>query len=506
METNKKVEKEKLSLLNKMLNKVEVVGNKMPDPTSIFLILCILIFIISFILSKFGVSVEHPGTKEIIKAENLLSSDNLKAILVSTVKVFQTFPPLGAVLVTMIGIGLADKSGYLEVLLTLTIKKVPKKLIYFTVVFAGLVFTAIGDGGFIVLPPLAAIIFINIKKNPLIGIFLSFAGAAIGFCSGFFVGMNDILLSSFTNPAAQILEPTFQKSPTMTIYFNMANAILQIFIVTSVTIKFIEPRFPVNEEHFKDNASTEIGDLQKKGVKYASISFLLVIAFIVFLAIGPNAFLKDENGSLISVNSPLMGGLIFFMSVVFLIPGFVYGKVTKKIKTDKDAVKLISTSLSEMGGYILIVFVSAQFLNLFTKSNLGIIMAIKGANLIKAAGFKGLPLIITYVILVAFINLFIGSASAKWAILSPIFIPMFMLLGYDPALTQMAYRIGDSSTNMISPLFPYVPLLLAVANKYDKNFGLGTLMANMIPYSLITLAGSLLLFTVFFIFNIPFGI
>ena len=497
METNKKFEKEKLSLLNKMLNKVEVVGNKMPDPTTIFVILCILIFIISFILSKFGVSVEHPGTKEIIKAENLLSSDNLKAVLVSTVKVFQTFPPLGAVLVTMIGIGLADKSGYLEVLLTLSIKKVPKKLIYFTVVFAGLVFTAIGDGGFIVLPPLAAIIFINIKKNPLVGIFLSFAGAAIGFCSGFFVGMNDILLSSFTNPAAQILEPTFQKSPTMTIYFNMANALIQIFIITWVTIKFIEPRFPVNEEHFKENASTEIGDLEKKGVKYASISFLLFVAFIVFLAIGPNAFLKDENGSLISVNSPLMGGLIFFMSVAFLIPGFVYGK---------DAVKLIASSLSEMGGYILIVFVAAQFLNLFTKSNLGIIMAIKGANLIKAAGFKGLPLIITYVILVAFINLFIGSASAKWAILSPIFIPMFMLLGYDPALTQMAYRIGDSSTNMISPLFPYVPLLLAVANKYDKNFGLGTLMANMLPYSFITLIGSLLLFTVFFIFNIPFGI
>ena len=194
------------------------------------------------------------------------------------------------------------------------------------------------------------------------------------------------------------------------------------------------------------------------------------------------------------------------MSVAFLIPGFIYGKVTKKIKTDKDAVKLIGSSLSEMGGYILIVFVAAQFLNLFTKSNLGIIMAIKGANLIQAAGFKGMPLIITYIILIAFINLFIGSASAKWAILSPIFIPMFMLLGYDPALTQMAYRIGDSSTNMISPLFPYVPLLLAVANKYSKNFGLGTLIANMIPYAFITLIGSILLFTVFFIFNIPFGI
>jgi len=307
MKTNKKGGKESLSVLNKMLNKIEVVGNGMPDPTTIFVILCSLIFIISFILSKFGVFVEHPGTKEIIKAENLLSPNHLKAILISSVKVFQTFPPLGAVLVTMIGIGLADKSGYLEVLLTLSIKKVPKKLIYFTVVFAGLVFTAIGDGGFIVLPPLAAIIFINIKKNPLIGIFLALAGAAIGFCSGFFVGMNDILLSSFTNPAAQILDPAFQKSPTMTIYFNIANAVLQIFIITWVTIKFIEPRFPINEEYFKDNNGTEIGCLEKKGVKYASISFLLFILFIVLLSIGPNAFLKDENGSLVSVSSPLMG-------------------------------------------------------------------------------------------------------------------------------------------------------------------------------------------------------
>lgn len=506
METNRSIEKDRLTFLNNILNKIEIVGNKMPDPTTIFVILCFLILIISFILSKFSISVVHPGTKEIIKIENLLSSNNLKDILVSTVKVFQTFPPLGAVLVTMIGIGLADKSGFLEVLLTLSIKKVPKKLIYFTIVFAGLAFTAIGDGGFIVLPPLAAIIFINIKKNPLIGIFLAFAGASIGFCSGFFVGMNDILLTSFTNPAAQILEPAFQKSPTMTIYFNIANALLQIFIITWVTTKFIEPRFPIDEEHFKNNASTEIGDLEIKAVKYASLSFLLFILLIVILSIGPNAFLKDENGSLVSVKSPLMGGLIFFMAVSFWIPGFVYGKITKRIKSDKDVVKLIATSLSEMGGYILIVFVSAQFLNLFTKSNLGIIIAIKGANLIKTIGFKGLPLIIMYIILVGFINLFIGSASAKWAILSPIFIPMFMLLNYDPALTQIAYRIGDSSTNMISPLFPYLPLILAVANKYSKNFGLGTLIANMIPYAFITLIGSILLLTVFFTFNIPLGI
>ena len=194
------------------------------------------------------------------------------------------------------------------------------------------------------------------------------------------------------------------------------------------------------------------------------------------------------------------------MALAFFIPGLVFGKITGKIKSDKDVVKMISQTLGEMGGYIFIVFVSAQFLSFFSKSNLGIIMAIKGADGIKSLGLAGMPLLVAYILLVAFINIFIGSASAKWAILSPVFVPMFMLLGYDPALTQMAYRIGDASTNMLSPLFPYLPLVLAVARKYDKNFGIGTLIANMIPYSIITLIASIVLLAVFFTCGLPFGL
>lgn len=492
------------TLIDKLLNAFEIIGNKLPDPTTIFLVLCFIILGLSFILNSMGISAQHPTTKEMIYIENLISSQNLKQLLIDMVKVFQTYPPLGVVLVAMIGIGLAEKTGFLETLLILMIRKVPKKFIYFTVIMSGMIFTGIGDAGFVILPPLAAIIFLNIGKNPIIGVLLAYASAAIGFCSGLFVSLNDILLTSFTIPAAQLLVPNFEKSPAMTIYFNTANFLLQVVIITWVTIKFIEPRFSSYEGEKEERG--EITIEEKNGFKYGIIGFLIYIGIIILLCCGKNAFFRDLSGSLVSLKSPFMGGLIPIMSLSFFIPGYIYGKVTKKIKSDKDVARYIGQSLGEMGGYIFIVFVSAQFLALFSKSNLGIILAIKGAAFIQEMGLNGIGLIIMYILLVAFINLFIGSASAKWAILSPVFVPMFMLLDYDPALTQMAYRIGDSSTNMISPLFPYMTLILAVAQRYDKKFGIGTLMANMIPYSLVTMIGSIILLSIFLIFRITFGV
>lgn len=499
MEKNRKVK-----IMDNVLNVFEIVGNKLPDPTTIFLVLCFVILIISYFLNLLGVCAVHPTTNEVIHVENLFLRSNLQDILINMVKVFQTYPPLGVVLVAVIGIGLAEKTGFLETLLVLIIRKIPKKFIYFTIIMIGMLFTGIGDAGFVILPPLAAIVFLKIGKNPIVGILLAYASAAIGFCSGAFVSLNDILLSSFTIPAAQLLMPNFEKSPAMTIYFNIVNFILQVVVITWVTIKFIEPRF--NDYEIVNQENEEITEEEKKGVKYAMIGFFAYILLLVFLSLGQNSFFRDQNGSLVSLNSPFMGGLIPLMSFAFFIPGYIYGRINKRIKSDKDVAKYISQSLGEMGGYIFIVFISAQFLMLFSKSNLGIILAIKGANFIEKIGLSGIGLIIIYILLVAFINLFIGSASAKWAILSPVFVPMFMLLKYDPALTQMAYRIGDSSTNMISPLFPYMILILSVARKYDKKIGLGTLMANMIPYSIFTMIASILLLIVFLILKVPFGI
>lgn len=500
---NSELEKRNQKLMDKVLNAFEIVGNKLPDPTTIFLILCFLIIGLSFVCFKFGVSVIHPSTNEKIFVANLLSVANLKDILTSVVSVFQTFPPLGVVLVAMIGIGLSEKTGFLESLLIAVVKKVPKNMIYVTIVMTGIIFTGIGDVGFVILPPLAAIVFLNLGKSPIVGIFLAYASAAIGFCSGIFVGLNDILLTSFTIPAAQLLIPTFERSPAMTLYFNIANFLVQAIAITFVTKKFIEPRFPDSGEKIEEK---EMTFEQKKGLKYGIIAFFAYILVIVLLCIGKDAFFRDGEGSLVSIKSPLMSALIPVMSLAFFIPGVVYGKITKKIKTDKDIARFIAQSLGEMGGYIFIVFISAQFLNLFSKSNLGIVLAINGATFIKGMGLTGMPLLTSYILLVAVINLFIGSASAKWAILSPIFIPMFILLDYDPAITQMAYRIGDASTNMISPLFPYMVLILAVAQKYDKKIGLGTLIANMIPYSVVSLIASIGLLAVFLTFRLTFGL
>lgn len=496
--------KNKVAFIDKILNIFEIVGNKLPDPTTIFLILCGIVLVLSYFFNSVGISAVHPSTKETIFVENLLASNNLKSILTGMVTVFQTYPPLGVVLVAMIGIGLAEKTGFLEILLIMMVKKVPKNMIYFTVIMVGMIFTGIGDAGFVILPPLAAIIFMNIGKNPIIGVLLAYASAAIGFCSGLFVSLNDILLTSFTLPAARLLTPSFEKSPAMTIYFNIVNFLIQVVVITWVTKKFIEPRFPALDNNIHEKK--EITFEEKKGLKYGIISFFIYIIILIILCFGKTSFFRDQAGSLVSISSPLMGGLIPIMSLAFFIPGLVFGKITKKIKNDKDIAKFIGQSLGEMGGYIFIVFISAQFLSLFSKSNLGIVLAIKGAAFIEGIGLKGIPLIVLYILLVAFINLFIGSASAKWAILSPVFVPMFMLLGYDPALTQMAYRIGDSSTNMISPLFPYMTLILAVAQKYDKKFGIGTLIANMIPYSIITIGVSIILLGIFLIFNIGLGI
>lgn len=499
------LEKKSSSLANRILDLFEKIGNRLPDSVTIFIILCLSILIISYFCNKVGITATHPITKKIIPVNDLLSKENLKQILMEMINVFQTYPPLGVVLVAMIGIGVADKSGLLETLLNTVMVKVPKGTVYYAVVIMGLIFTGIGDAGFVVLPPLAALIFLKLNKNPIIGIFLAYAGAAIGFCSGLFVSLNDILITSFTIPAAQTLEPTFMRSPAMTIFFNMLNACLQMFIITLVTKKFIEPRFPFDESLAKDDEN-KIGNLEKKGLKYAGYSLVIYFLFIFSLTIGKSSFLRDATGSLVSVKSPFMGGLIIIMMLAFMIPGIIFGKITKKIKSDKDIVKMVGQSLGEMGGYIFIVFVAAQFLNLFGKSNLGIVLAIKGAEKLSQTSLSGIPLMIMFIFLVGFINLFIGSASAKWAILSPIFIPMFMLLDYDPSLTQIAYRIGDSSTNMISPLFPYLPLILAVCKKYDRNFGIGTLVANMIPYAVATLFGSISLLIVFVVFGLSLGI
>lgn len=501
-----KVEENKVGILDRLLNSVERVGNKLPDPVTIFFILCGVIFVLSAIIASQDISAIHPSTGEKIIAVNLLSKEQLKIFLGSIVSNFQSFAPLGLVLVTMLGAGIAEKTGLMEVLMKQSINKVPKKLVTGTIIFVGIVANAAADAGFIVLPPLAALVFIGIGRHPLIGMFAGYAGVAAGFSANIMVSMIDVLLAGFTGQSAQMVDANYVVNPAMNMYFLLVSAIILTVLGAIITEKYVAPRFGKYEGAIDTSTSKEVTPLQAKGLKCALYSLLVVVAIIIGLSIGNNAFLRDsETGTLLSNGSTLMKGIVPIITAVFLVPGFVYGKVTKSIKSDKDLVSMMGSSMSDMGMYIVLAFAAGQFLYLFNSSNLGTILSIKGAEWLSNIGMTGKGLIIIFVIFAAFINIFVGSASAKWAIMGPIFVPMFLLLGYDPALTQVAYRIGDSITNPLSPLFPYFPVLLAFAKKYDKNIGMGTIIANMIPYSVAFAIAWIVLLLVFMIFNIPLG-
>ena len=512
MEANLKspqVKEQKDSFFNRFLNKIEVMGNKLPDPVTIFLGFSIVVLIASSVIANTGngLSVVHPGTGETIAVVNLLSKEQLQLILASVVSNFQGFAPLGLVLVVMIGAGMCDKVGLMEAAIKGCASKISGKSVTLVVMILGMLANLASDAGTILLPPLAAIAFLGVGRHPLIGLFAGYAAVTLGFSANVIISVVDVLVASFTIPAAQMMDPNYAGNATMNLYFMIASTFILAILGTIITEKFIAPRFG----EYKGDASLDVNsDLtkeQRKGLKLAGFSLLACVAVLVVLSVGgTNSFLADpETGDLLSNNAPFMKGMVPIMALLFFIPGIVYGKVTGLIKNDKDIVALMGKSMADMGSYIILAFAASQFLKLFELSNLGIVLSVKGAEFLQNANISGVPLIIGFIILCCIINLFIGSASAKWAIMAPIFVPMFMMLGYSPALTQMAFRIGDGITNPISPLFAYFPVVLAFARKYDKNAGMGTIMSNMILFSLSFLVVWSVLLAIFMMFGLPLG-
>ena len=494
--------------IDRILDRIEKAGNALPDPVTLFFMISVLVLLISWIASRAGVSVIHPSTQETVNVVNLLTREGLQKVFMNVVGNFQGYPPLGLVLVVMLGAGIAEKSGLIAAAMRHSIKKIPSNMVSAAIVLTGIIANAFGDAGFIVLPPLAALVFLMIGRHPLVGMFAAYAGVAGGFAANFMVNMSDVLAASFTIPAAQVIDPSYQGTPAMNLYFIIVSVPLLVAVGTFVTEKVIAPRFQtyVPSEEMAQEMESEENDKEAKGLKWAGISFLAMLVAIVALSIGENAFMADPaTGSILAYASPLMQGIVPLITIIFFVPGIVYGKITGSIKNDKEAAKMMGDSMRDMGPYIVLAFVASQFLAYFNWSNLGIVLSVKGAETLKAAGLTGIGLIIGFIGISSLINIFVGSASAKWAIMAPIFVPMFMLLEFDPALSQMAYRIGDSITNPLTPLLPYFPILLAFARKYDKNVGMGTMISNMLPYSIAFVIMWTILLIIFMVFNLPLG-
>jgi aminobenzoyl-glutamate transport protein len=465
------------------LNMIERVGNKLPEPLTIFVYLAGIAVLISLIGSLLNISAVHPLTGDTVTIVNLFSKEGIQKMLMNAVSNFSSFAPLGLVLVTILGVGLAEKTGFFSVLLRKSLGNVKGSKVVIIVIITSIMANAAADTGFIVMPPLAAMLFAAVGMNPIVGMMASYAAVAGGFSANLVVNSLDVLLVGFTQSAANLLDPSFQVSPASNWYFLIVSTFVLTFVATYVTVKIVAPRMGHGDYEIEE--IEEVTPIQVKGLKAAGLATLLYFVVLLALAIPAGGLLREPGtGSLLSFSSPLMKGLVPLITLLFFIPGYVYGKVAGTIKSDKDVTKMLGDAMGEMGPYIVLAFVIAQFINYFNWSNLGLIMAISGADFLKNLGAPTPVLLILFIIVSSFINLFVGSASAKWAILGPIFVPMFMLLGFHPALTQMAYRIGDSITNVITPLLPYFAILVSFAKKYDKNIGMGTLIANMLPYSI----------------------
>lgn len=497
--SEKESKKRNGGFIKKILDWVELAGNKLPQPVTIFFILVLIVLFASWLVSALGISAVHPGTKQTIYAVNLLSKEGIQMIFTKMVSTFAAFPPLGLVLAVMLGIGVAERTGLVSAALKGFISAIPRSLMTFALITAGMLSSLGADAGYIVLIPLGAVVFLGMGRHPIAGIAAAFAGVSGGFGANLFLTSIDPLLASFTEPAARILDPTYVVNATANYYFMIVSVPVIALVGTFVTEKIIEPRlgkFTSDVDHSSDSAP--LTKIEKKALKIAGMVAVLTLAAFVYIVF---KFLKTDDGQF----TPFYQSIVAIMIFVFFIPGIVYGIVLEKVKNDRDVAKMLGDSMASMGGYIVLAFIAAQFVAYFAWSNLGLIFAISGANLLKAINFTGIPLIVAFVIVASIINLFIGSASAKWAIMAPVFVPMLMLMGYSPELTQAAYRIGDSYTNILTPLLPYFPIIITFAHKYDKKVGIGTLISSMLPYAVAFAIVRILMLVIWMLAEWPLG-
>jgi aminobenzoyl-glutamate transport protein len=503
----------------RFLTFVEWLGNLLPHPVTLFALFAFAVILVSGLAGLLDLSVADPrpegargrSPSGTIDAVSLMSGDGLRAIVTTLVDNFTGFVPLGTVLVAMLGVGVAESSGMLSALIRSIVLKAPKNLVTVAVVFAGVLSNTASEMGYVVLVPLAGVIFLALGRHPLAGMAAAFAGTSGGYSANLLIGTVDPLLAGITQEAAQLIDPGYTVHAAVNWYFMMASTFLITAVGSWVTVKIVEPRLGRYDSRNADPSVRDEGALEPltadeaRGLRWAGISVLLLGALVALLVVPEGAVLRNpDTGDVLG--SPFLSGIVAFIFVFFLVPGVVYGWATGSVKSDRDVVDGMAAAMSTLGLYIVLVFFAAQFVAYFRMTNLGAILAVTGSDLLIDWGLTGPLVFIPFILMCCFVNLMLGSASAQWAVTAPIFVPMLMLLGYSPEVIQAAYRIGDSSTNIITPMMSYFGLILAFAAKYDRKIGVGTVIATMLPYSILFLVGWVILFYVWvFALGLPVG-
>jgi aminobenzoyl-glutamate transport protein len=515
MAADHKAEPDSQGSLSGFLGTVERVGNAVPHPAIIFLILIGIVIVLSVIFRTLGTSVTFegydPAVGDIVTQEaavrSLLSPDGIRFLVTSPVANFLGFTGVGVILVAMIGVGLAEESGLIATLVRKLVSVAPQRIFTFMIVFVGVISSIAADAGYLVLVPLAAAAFHSLGRHPLAGLAAGFSGVAAVFLVNIFVTPTDALLVEVTNDAIRSVNPALQITPVGNIFFMIVSSVVMAIICTLITEKYVEPRLGPYTGGLPVEVHDGLTESEQAGLKAAGRALLIVGLVIAALTVPPIPWgiLRNQETGGIMAGSPFMSGLIILISTVFLFVGYAYGRAAGTIENMTAAIGLIVKTWSNLAGMIFLLFVIANFIAFFNYTNLATVLAVNMADFLQTTSLGATSYIILFVVVVAIIDIILTGALAKWAILAPVFVPLFMRLGGDPDLVLAAYRVGDSPMNVITPLNVYLAVMVGFAQKYQKDAGIGTIVALMLPYTAILLVLWTLLLVGWYWLGIPLG-
>ncbi len=505
--------------LSGFLGTIERVGNAVPHPAIIFFILIGIVILLSAIFGLLGTSVTYEAydydlgdiVEQTTAVRSLLSPDGIRFMVTSPVANFLAFTGVGVILVAMIGVGLAEESGLIATLVRKLVMIAPARFFTFMIVFAGVVSSIAADAGYLVLVPLAAAAFHSLGRHPLAGLAAGFSGVAAVFLVNVFVTPTDALLVEVTNDAVRTVDPSAQITPVGNLWFMIASSFIMALICTLLTEKYVEPRLGEYTGGVPVEVHEGLTMAEQRGLRAAGralLGFVVVVALLTAPPIGWGAYagiLRNQETGGIMAGSPFMSGLIILLSVMFLVIGYAYGRAAGTIANVTAAIGLIVKTWGGLAGMIFLLFVIANFIAFFNYTNLATVLAVNLADILSTAPIGATGYIVLFVALIALIDIILTGALAKWAILAPVFIPLFMRLGGDPDLVMAAYRVGDSPMNVITPLNVYLAVMVGFAQKYQKDAGIGTIVALMLPYTVVLLVLWTLLLIGWFHLGLPLG-
>lgn len=500
------------NISERILNFIERNGNKLPSPAMIFLYGLMITFVASLVFSLVSFDMIDPRSGLSIVVNNLITPTYIANFIASMVTTFTSFPPLGVVLVAIMGVGVAEHSGFIGLTLKKLLHMTPTRFITPMVVLIGAISSIASDAGYVLVIPMGGIIFYAAGRHPIAGLAAAFAGVSGGFSAGLLPSPTDPLIQGFTQAAAQTLDPTYQVNPLANFFFTFSSTFLIGGLGWFVTDKIVEPRLKKNllnvEDSIEDGADlSHITPAEHRAFRKAGISMLALLGLLVLVCLPAASPMRDAaTGSLTAFQAPLMRAIVPLILIMFLVPSVIYGHASGKYKNSGHVIEAMSSSLVPMCSYMIMAFFCALFLKAFADSNMGTLIALSGAKLLQAMELSGQFTIVGIIILTGIVNLFIGSLSAKWALIGPIFIPMLMTVGISPELAQAAYRVGDSSTNIITPMLTYFPLVVVFFQRYYKGAGIGTVASTMLPYSIVFMIGWTLYLLMFWALDLPLGL